>query len=56
MNILFEKENIKIYNDYLFLLSIFVNSVEFNVDIFNKKKVNLNIIYVVKILINFNNL
>lgn len=38
MNILFEKENIKIYNDYLFLLSIFVNSVEFNVDIFNKKK------------------
>lgn len=52
-----KKENIKIYNDYLFLLSIFVNSVEFNVDIFNKKKkVNLNIIYVVKILINFNNL
>lgn len=56
MNILSEKENIKIHNDYSLLLSTSVNSAEFNVDISNKKKeANPNTIHVAKILINFNN-
>lgn len=56
MNILSEKENIKIHNDYSLLLSTSVTSAEFNVDISNnKKKANPNTIHVAKILINFNN-
>lgn len=56
MNILSEKENIKIHNDYSLLLSTSVTSAEFNVDISNNnKKSNPNTIHVAKILINFNN-